>query len=530
MPRCQAPPFHGCGSRARLGVIPGPRRLPPLRRGTLRLVAVVAPLHLFIAAVLLWRAGAPGMFGGDFLAYATAGHLVAAGGFGRVSEPAALTAWHHGYGHLYDLAAQQQFQRPFLAAGGLAAQGLAAVPFNYPPPAALVFLPLAALPLRPALLLWTVLNAALALLALDRLARAARPGHRLDARARLLGAGLACAVLPLDWGLLAGQPVGLVLLLGALAYLALRDGRDARAGLALALLAALKPQLALAPILGLVALRRWRSLVAVFAGGAALRSLSLLLADPAALDAYLHLLRQMDGFRGDSALAVGTGAMPNWRAWVARWPGLGDGAAAALTTALDALTLLPALALCARRPAGPAFARAYLALTAAGIAGSYPSHYQDLVLLLPPLLTLVAPATATAPVSADGAARVPRSLAVSRNPLAPPLPVPRPGDVAVPASPPETVRLPAQAGSPARRACLALAALLLAAPGLAWLALGVLALGRLDLWVALAGPGLLLLLAAAAWPAPGRPGHGAAVRPHPPARLSRKNAAMRASM
>ena len=90
----------------------------------------------------------------------------------RLIYGAALTAWQHGYAHLYDLDAQKR------AVEGLGA-GTYWSPFLNPPPLAWLATPLLVMPFEAAILVWTLLIAVAAVFAWwmaapgDGLARAA---------------------------------------------------------------------------------------------------------------------------------------------------------------------------------------------------------------------------------------------------------------------------------------------------------------------------------------------------------------------
>lgn len=135
--------------------------------------------------------------------------------------------------------------------------------FVYPPHALLFLTPFAALPFLPGLLAWTALNLA-ALAAATRLwlGPAARPGLVL----------VVCTAPPVGAMVLCGHFGGLIALAGTLAVLESRR-RPWIAGLCLAALS-IKPQLALALGLILIAAGRWRWMPAALLGTATLAALS----------------------------------------------------------------------------------------------------------------------------------------------------------------------------------------------------------------------------------------------------------------
>ena len=148
----------------------------------------------------------------------------------RLLYGAALTTFHAGYAHLYDPVAQKA------AVEGIG-PGFYWSLFLNPPPLVWLGTPLAALPFAPAIVLWTILLLACAVLTWYLVA----PG------AGLAKAGLGLmwlGVVPVSFGIGVGQPVALVAAaVGATWWLAEHD-RPVWAGLALSLLA-FKPQLAL---------------------------------------------------------------------------------------------------------------------------------------------------------------------------------------------------------------------------------------------------------------------------------------------
>src|SRR5437870_3110168 len=146
----------------------------------------------------------------------------------RLVYGAALNAWQHGYGHLYDFAGQKA-----------AVEGLGAYwsPFINPPPLAwlgTLFLPL---PFDVAVVLWTALVFAAALLAWYLVA----PGAGLTRAAHL---ALYVGLFPTAFGLMVGQPVALVAAAVAASWWLAEHRMPVLGGLALSLVA-IKPQLAL---------------------------------------------------------------------------------------------------------------------------------------------------------------------------------------------------------------------------------------------------------------------------------------------
>jgi len=169
-----------------------------------------------------------GRVGGDFPAFYTAGTLVADGHIDS----------------LYDPAAQADLQRDLLGTetGFLA--------FAYAPHVALVYAPLALVGYRLAYVLHTALMVAALVAALWQM----RPMVGIVERWFSLTVAAAIGFYPMFMAIGGGQNTAISLLLLVWLWRSLRDGHDARAGLAVALLA-FRPQYAI-PMLGLLFLGR----------------------------------------------------------------------------------------------------------------------------------------------------------------------------------------------------------------------------------------------------------------------------------
>jgi len=155
----------------------------------------------------------------------------------RLMYGAAVDTLHHGYGHLYDLAAQKS------AVEGLGS-GFYWSPFLNPPPLVWLVTPLTALPFDVAVVLWSLVILGALVLTWNLVA----PGGPLT---RAAFGAMWLGLFPVAFGVMVGQPVALVAVaVAACWWLAERD-RPALAGLALALIA-VKPQLALFVPLALV--------------------------------------------------------------------------------------------------------------------------------------------------------------------------------------------------------------------------------------------------------------------------------------
>ena len=193
----------------------------------------------------------------------------------RLVYGAALNGWQHGYAHLYDLALQKQVIE------GLG-PGTYWSPYLNPPPLAWLgslFLPL---PFEVAVLLWTGLLVAAALLAW----RLVAPGDRLSRWAHL---ALFLGLFPTAFGLMVGQPVALVAAAVAVAWWLAVHGKPALAGLALSCIA-IKPQLALLVPLCLLAAGHWRVVAVWAAATAVMAAVALVLLGGDGLQRYRDAL------------------------------------------------------------------------------------------------------------------------------------------------------------------------------------------------------------------------------------------------
>jgi hypothetical protein len=237
--------------------------------------------------------------------------------------------------HLYDLDVQQRIQLQLIAPY----RPVVPLYYEYPAWTALLFAPLALLPLGGAFLLWSGANLALAGATIRRLV-AATARLRAD-RALLVIAIL--GFLPLTLTLWQGQlaiPVWLGLTGAVLAW---RSGHERQAG-AWLILGLLKPQLIALPVLALLVGRRWRALAVVLAGSAAVLGGSLLVLGNW-LPAYVSFLTTF--VRPDLALGDNPLLIQNWRGLVYHLLGTTGGPAAdGLVLALDALSVAGVVALC----------------------------------------------------------------------------------------------------------------------------------------------------------------------------------------
>jgi hypothetical protein len=215
---------------------------------------------------LLWRA--------DFTAFYTGGAIV-----------------RQGLGpHLYDLNLQARVQQAILGPGRMFYDGV--LPFNNPPHFALVMVPFSLLPLGLAFWCWTALQVVILARVIQRL-RSISSGWDATERWPLFSAFLAFPPLLLQF--VHGSLSLFVLWCLIEFYLALREGKDAYAGVWL-VLAAVKLQAALFPALVILAGRRWRALVSAGAAGVLILGATSALLGPTIWPDYFHCLNMTSGY------------------------------------------------------------------------------------------------------------------------------------------------------------------------------------------------------------------------------------------
>lgn len=206
--------------------------------------------------------------GGDYTAMVTGGGIVLKG-MSRL---------------LYDVNTQWRVQRSFL--GPNARPYL--VPFDMPPPSALLFVPYATLPYLVGAAFWAV-TSALMIAASIRLVWPLLPNVRRFGFGRVLL--ISFSTMPAIRLLNGGQDSAVVLLVLAAGLRLLSKRRDSAAGAVLAL-GVFKPQLILLAPLLLLLQRRWRALGAFIAVTGALAVLAVVLVGPAGLSDFLAALRR----------------------------------------------------------------------------------------------------------------------------------------------------------------------------------------------------------------------------------------------
>ncbi len=200
-------------------------------------------------------------FAPDLIGNLTGGHLLA-------SDPT----------HLYDVEAQHTWQRELTGSPGFLDV------YVSPPPTALLFWPLAALPLRVAEVVFTLLSLGAFITAVGL----ARP--LLTPRSFALGLVAFAGAEPVAETILCGQTSGISLLLWMAGVRLALARRDFAAGAVLGL-GLLKPQLFIVVPLVLLVLRRWRGLAGFAASGGALVTLGALAAGLRSYVAWVKLLR-----------------------------------------------------------------------------------------------------------------------------------------------------------------------------------------------------------------------------------------------
>jgi hypothetical protein len=260
-----------------------------------RMLAWTALAVAVQCVTLAWLVRAQGPFtfaGMDFLTTYTAAEIVAEGSGTS----------------LYDTRVQWEYQRDTIARYRVDWSDRVMHPYIAPPPLALLALPLLWFGPAVAAVAWSLTNVLAVVAGLVLLVR------RLDLNWRL-AAIVVAGSFPLFYTVLLGQVEGLLFLALALFMVWLRAGHDARAGLALAMLA-LKPPLLLAAFVFLLSTRRQRVL-AYATGAIAVQGLSsLAIVGPRGVRDFLDLSRRLSG--PDGATVTNVWGMVNIRSVVVR--------------------------------------------------------------------------------------------------------------------------------------------------------------------------------------------------------------------
>ncbi len=346
-----------------------------MSRLTARLASGVALVGLlaFVAltAAILVQRGPFRFVGIDFVSYYSAARMVAEG------RPRSM----------YDPLAMQALEDELLAPWGWEPDS-AVYPFFLNPPAmALLVLPLTALPLATALLVWELIGIGASL------ATAVLLGRRAWGTVSASRTLVLLAFYPALFGLFYGQIAAVMVLCLALSYLALKDGQDLKAGLIASSLLLLKPQYAPPLILALAMHRRWRAIGGIAVGGLALAALSLAVIGPAGVSDYLRFMRSVGSYGPDAVADTTPYTMVSWRGLLnALAPGLSAPTGFVITALLSLVAV--AAALFAFRgqwaPNSYRFDRGMLLLFIAALFAAFHSNVHGLSILLVPGVFLVA--------------------------------------------------------------------------------------------------------------------------------------------
>jgi hypothetical protein len=338
-------------------------------RTTEQRIIAAAVLIAIAGYLVLWLCIKPSVFArsrSDFGTFYRAGTMVLSGDGARV----------------YDLSAEHQYDAA-LGTRSVDAEGNSvSLPFVFAPFALAFCAPLALLPYEQAEAVWYAINAAM-LLALPLLLRKRRLiGPRTSAIALIVP----LLFLPVILALLQGQPSILLLLLFAMGYVDLADGKETRAGCWFAL-ASFKPQFVVPLLLALLIWRKRRALrsFALTCGGLTLASLAIVgwratLSYPLALMQYANM--------GSRLGAEHPASMPNLRGflYVLLHAHLPPSIRQKVTIAISLLLLAATARLLKRyRRVSPA---TFSVLVLVTLMTSYHAYLHDDSLLLLPVLLL----------------------------------------------------------------------------------------------------------------------------------------------
>jgi hypothetical protein len=255
-----------------------------------------------------------------------------------------------------------------------------ALPYNHPPFEALLFVPLSFLHYLPAYLLWTVLNLLFLAVAVLQLQRHL-PGLATPPKWLLFLA--AAGFFPVAIALIQGQDSMLLLLIFVLALVALQRGRDAQAGVILAL-GLFKFHLVL-PVVILLALRRWRIVLGFTPVAAVLTVLSVAMVGWGGAWNYIWFLLHVENSGAGGAIVPED--MPNLHGLLACFGGAGPPAVWLIAVVGIVIFCLTAIRI--RRAGSPISTLFLLAITATVLI-SYHLLAYDLSLLLPAAIFLFA--------------------------------------------------------------------------------------------------------------------------------------------
>ncbi|MGI5835930.1 MAG: glycosyltransferase family 87 protein [Chloroflexota bacterium] len=310
----------------------------------------------------------PGIiFGNGFASFWTAARIVLAGQPSVLYDPNVQLTWQHTLHSELGLASRET--------------RTGYDPFFYPPPFALVLLPLASMPAPSAYLLWVALNFIFIVVAVTLPLKGMPQGM---SRAAILITFPAAA-----YDLLWGQVSGLLLLVLSLALVSMASGQRTIGGMLLGLLC-IKPQCALLFPLVFLLKRRWRELAGFSAVGLSMVGISVVILGPEGVKLYLSHLGHAGGYYHPPDLSHSIKAyhMANWRGLLMNlWPGISEAGGSITVMALGAATVAASLIVWRGKwdPCGPRFPRQVLVLVLATLISIPHSHFYGFTLVLAPL-------------------------------------------------------------------------------------------------------------------------------------------------
>ncbi len=276
-------------------------------------------------------------FAALFLAY-SGGRIYLSGLDYRVYLTSGQMALNGTGAKFYDLPTQFEVQRGLWPE---MTQQRQLLPFLAPPFVAILFAPLAKLPLFSGYCVWTIVSVAL----LWFITRTIVEELKLEGRARLVALCLVLTFAPVLFTLMQGQ-VSLLILLGFLqSFRAAKSGRDFSAGLWFSLLL-IRPQMALAPLLVFAIKGRWKLMGGFGLGAALLGGLSLLLIGWDGLGQYKTLLGAVSGW--ENIYGVKPPQMQTWRGFLHALLGTDHASDVRLPWLLGVVAALSALVWCWR--------------------------------------------------------------------------------------------------------------------------------------------------------------------------------------
>ena len=294
----------------------------------------------------------------DYLAFYAAGELVLEGRGGDLYDIAAIGAKE-----------EEVAGRPVGGTGSLG--------FFNPPFVALLFAPLALLPVGVAGVVLFVINCSLVLGVTTALRRMLNIHGVIPAFLAVLGA---ISLNSVFWLIGHGQ-LSMLLVTGFLGFFWFqRQGRPELSGVALALLL-VKPQMAVLPILVLLWRRDWRALTSFSSIATALVLVSIVVSGPAVLVEYPSFALSSTGW--DMEHGVNVERMFGWNGLFANYLSNHSTPHLALTTLATIATVGVVLRSFGRaRPASSQFALAFGAMVAGAILINPHIYMQDLVLMV----------------------------------------------------------------------------------------------------------------------------------------------------